>query len=348
MDLLTHRRRPDGVLASRMLMIAAGALALAVCGCQSPGTRLPPAEEVSLETRALDLLSRAAESDLDVLRANALEALVRVDPDMGRPHFRSALDSQNPLVRYAGCMAVGDVRDSSALPLVRRLLDDADPRVRLASAYAAYRCGFTDAGRTLLSTMNDSPDEKMRAEAAYLIGKLGDKKAMKALVRATDRETSGYVVVHMQTAMAMLGDERMVDKLIEYILKSDSVTRIVALQSLCELRDDRARRALQYRMADKSDYLESRLLAARGLGRLGLRDGYMIAYQALNYRAGEKQDANDQMRVRTNAALALGSMGDHRALSALRDLASSDSDERVQVAASLAILQIMRGETRDR
>lgn len=313
-------------------------------GCEAPGRRLPPDVEVALETRSLDLLSRAAESELDVLRANAMEALVKVDPEMGRPHFRAALEVTTPLVRYAGCIACGDVRDRNSLPILRRLLDEPDARVRLAAAYAVYRCGDTGAGRILLDNMNDNPDEKMRAEAAYLIGKLGDRKAIRALQKAETQETSSYVVVHIQTALAFLGEMRMVDRLIEYMLKSDSVTRLLALQGLVELRDDRARRALAYRVTDNSDYLETRLLAARGLGRLGDPSGYRLAYASLSYRAQGKQDENDQMRVRVNAALALGAIADRKALGALRDLAESESDERVQVAAAMAILQIVRAE----
>lgn len=231
---------------------------LLTVGCEAPGRRLPPDQEVALESRALDLLTRAAESELDVLRANAMEALVKVDPEMGRPHFRAALEVTTPLVRYAGCIASGDVRDRNSLPILRRLLEEPDARVRMAAAYAVYRCGETGAGRILLDNLTDNPDEKMRAEAAYLIGKLGDRKATRALQKAEPQETSSYVVVHIQTALALLGEIRMVDRLIEYMLKSDSVTRLLALQGLVELRDDRARRALAYRVSDESDYLEDR------------------------------------------------------------------------------------------
>jgi len=47
------------------------------------------------------------------------------------------------------------------------------------------------------------------------------------------------------------------------------------------------------------------------------------------------------MKLRVNAALALGAIGDDRALPALQNLAQSD-DERVQVAACYAILQVLR------
>ena len=42
-----------------------------------------------------------------------------------------------------------------------------------------------------------------------------------------------------------------------------------------------------------------------------------------------------------NAALALGAIGDRRALATLRRLAEVDADPRVQVAACWAILQVL-------
>lgn len=316
--------------------------AIACAGCQLPGARLAPAEEADLERRAMDLLIRAVQSDKDVLRANAMEALVKVDAEVGKPYFRTSLDAPNAMVRYAACVSLGEIRDAFSLNALRRRLSDPDPRVRIAAAFAVYRCGDVNAGKELLDALRDSPDERMRADAAYLIGRLGDAKALRALQRALDRETSSYVVVHIETAMALLGDDAKVDKLIAYMLKSDSVTRLLAIQGLAELQDERARDALAYRVNDDSDYLQTRLLAARGLGRLGRNTGYRLAYSTLT---AVSQDVHEQMRIRSNAALALGAIGDRRALAALRDRAANDSDERVQVAAAYAILMVLRHDS---
>lgn len=340
---MTERNRSGsrGRTAARVRATAA-VLATAAClGCAPRGVLLPTQQERQLEGRAVDLLVRATQHDADVVCANAMEALARVAPDSGKPGFRAALDSPQPLVRYAACVAIGDCRDRTALAAVRRRLEDSDQRVRLGAAYALCRCGELAWGGPLLAnTLRDHPDEKMRAEAAYLIGKLGDKQATTRLKTAHKREPSGYAVVHIETALALLGDDAMADRLIQYILKSDNVTRLLALQALIELADPRARRALLYRLNDKSDHLETRLLAARALGRLGDPAGYNLALDSLTHSAA---DNNDQMRVRVNAALALGAIQERRSLASLQQLAESDADERVQVAACLAILEILRG-----
>ena len=329
------RERP-GRWAS-LALVAAGLL----CGgCQGMSAEVAPQQRAQLEQRALGLLLRAAQSGLDaVIEANAIEALSDVAPDAGLPAFHAALDSSSPLVRYAGCVALGKLRHLPALKNFRRLLDDPDPRVRLAAAFAAYRCGDRGQARLLVQMMNDHPDEKVRAEAARLIGELGEPKALKRLRLAAMREQSDYVIVHIESAMAKLKDRDSLDRIIQYALKSDAVTILLSLQTLAELADPRARRALEYRLHNEADYLQMRLLAARALGRLGVDDGYELALSALNHKA---RDANETMQIRSNAALALGAIGRADALAALKHLAETESDARTQVAACYAICQIIR------
>jgi HEAT repeat protein len=48
------------------------------------------------------------------------------------------------------------------------------------------------------------------------------------------------------------------------------------------------------------------------------------------------------MRVRSLAAHALGEIGDPQALPLLRDMAATETDERLQVAACYAICRILK------
>ncbi|MFQ5805512.1 MAG: HEAT repeat domain-containing protein [Phycisphaerae bacterium] len=308
------------------------------CGCQGPNVQLTPQQQAQLEHRAMALLVRAAQSDLNVARANAIEALVDVAPDENLPVFRAAVTSESTLVRYAGCVALGEVRDSASLRAFRRLLEDPDARIRLAAAFAACRCGETNPRRVLVQTLNDHPDEKLRADAAYLIGKLGEPQAAKRLRLARGREKSNHVLLHILTALAMLGDEDARDALI-YYTQSDTNSRLVALQALVELAPPRARTALLRLLNEESYYLQARLIAARALGKLGVDAGYDLAIKTLIRTA---DDENETMQIRVNAALALGAIGRPRALPALRRLAETEDDPRTQVATCYAICQIVR------
>ncbi|MBL8878527.1 MAG: HEAT repeat domain-containing protein, partial [Phycisphaerales bacterium] len=152
------------------------------------------------------------------------------------------------------------------------------------------------------------------------------------------RDKSGLVAVQASAALAELGESDGIDRLIEYAY-GELNARMLALQGLAHKPDERARETLTYILRNEEEYVEARLAAARGLGGLNSNAGFELAERHL---AHTNKDANEQARVRVLAATALGAIGDERALPALRDAAESSGDERVQVAASYAILQILK------
>jgi HEAT repeat protein len=299
-------------------------------------------EQRALQQRSIDLLLRAVDSEIDVVSCNAIEALRDIAPNEAVASIRRSLQSESPMVRFAACAALGELRDNASIRTLRERLSDGSARVQLAAAFALYRCGESSHGRMLVATLNDSPEEAMRSDAAYLIGRIGDPKAVARLRAALKREKSNRVIVHILTAMALLNDRDGLEALIDYA-QFDSVSRLLALQGLAELGNPRGRDVLMLRFNDKNDYVQTRLLAARGLGRIGVDDGYRLAMDSLDHK---EADADETMRVRSLAALALGAIGDKRALPALQRLAESETDMRTQVAACYAIGQIVRGPTK--
>ena len=199
-------------------------------------------------------------------------------------------------------------------------------------------CDDHNAADVLVETLADHPDEKVRAEAASLIGKLGEPRALKRLRLAAARDDSSYVVVHVEAAMARLGDFESRNHIVEYALKSDMVTILLALQTLVDLADPQTADALEYRLHNEADYVQTRLIAARALGVIGNGDGYRLALDNLQARG---RDEIETMQIRSNAALALGAIGNRQALPALRRLAEFEHDPRSQVAACYAICQIL-------
>lgn len=307
-----------------------------------PPSQLTPLDEGKLRQRALDLLHRAARDDIDTVCANAIEALVQIDPDNAVRHFHAALGSASPLIRFAACVAIGDVRNCDENDRIRRLLDDADPRVRLGAAYALYRCGDRSQGWALNSELSDSKDESQRSNAAWLIGKLGDTGAIKRLSLA-ESDKSMRVSTHAAAAMAALGDAGAVDRLIQYS-QGDANTRVVALLCIMELGNPKTKEALLYRLnrPGNEEYLENRLICARALGKIGSKDGFVIAYESLREPKPANTDDKEQMsRIRQMAAMALGDIGDKRALPLLQGAAESNNEPRVQVAACYAICKIV-------
>jgi HEAT repeat protein len=320
---------------------------MTVSGCTAPqpaDPKVSPQEQAELEQRARDLLLRAARSDIDVIACNATESLVTIAPRDGLAAFRAAPRAESPLTRFAGYVALGDVRDKASMDLFRRGLDDAAARVRLAAAYAANRCGDSSSAPLLAYTLTDAQDENLRADAAWLIGRLGDKRTIKRLRAALDApgtRKSTKVEVQVLGALAGLGDGKALLQLIEYARGPyDRLRRVLAVQALAEVAAPQAREVLLFRLRSTDDYLQTRLMAARGLGKLGDAEGYALAADSTHYADKGAADPEDEtMRVRSLAALALGEIGQRRALPLLKTLAQSD-DQRVQVAASFAICRI--------
>lgn len=336
-----------GGFALQRITVGLGLLVIIVssgCVSQNEEVILSRPEQLELETRSLDLLERAAKTQVDVLVCNAIEALVRVAPRVGEPHYRSAARSDSPLVRFAGYVALGDTQCRKAIDQIRKGTQDVDPRVRLAAAYAAVRCGHDGYTRVIVETLRDAPDENLRADAAMLFGRIGDPRAVKwlrAALRWGPTEKSKRVQLHVHWALAMLGEEDAVDHLIRYS-QGDATTRVDALLILAELGHPKTREVLRYHLMN-DQYVESQLVAARGLGKLGSDEGYVFSKAHVNYRAKDPppDDTDASMRVRSLAIHALAEIGRPGALGVLRDVARDETDPRLQVAACYAICRII-------
>jgi HEAT repeat protein len=316
------------------------------CGCQNAKVTIaPPVAAPDMRQRATQLLLRAAQSDDLELACNAIEALVQVAPQQGLPYFRAALRSEYPLVRFAGLTALGTLRDAVSRSEIRSRLNDSNQLVRLAAAFAAYRCGEKQSAQMLVTALHDHPDENVRAEAAHLIGLLDEPRALprlRAAEQLPNNERSKRVLIQIYTSMARLGDRQALYKLIDYYSQGDAASRILSLQGLAELGSPESREALELRLSPDEDYLINRLIAARGLAKLGSKAGYDLALASAAYSAQNPDDPEEGIRIRANAALALGAMGDPRALPVLRKLADDEGDPRVQVAACFAICEIVK------
>lgn len=328
-------------------MILAAAL-LGGCESNTAAPALSPQARLELENRSLNLLLLAAESDLDDVSCNAIEALVRVAPRAGLPAFRKATVSPSPLVRYAGFVALGELRDRDSLKAVMAAVADPHPHVRLAAAFAACRCGKDGYARLLFGALKDGPDENARAEAASLIGRLQDRRATKRLRAALTwpgSAKSKHVTLAIHGALAALGDQDSLHELINYS-QGDPASRTEALLLLADLGNPEGRDALRYRLLGASEeYDEARLIAARGLGKLGYRDGYDLALKMLAFIDPNPnptpENPSRTFPVRSMAIHALAEIGDPRALPALRALAAVPDDARLQVAACYAICRIL-------
>ncbi len=344
-----------GGLALGLLMAVAGGL----CACQikpdgtivwspppaAPGAAKPasPLARFELRDRAENLLVEATRSDIDLIAANAVEALENVAPTVGKTRFAALTESDSALVRFAALIAIGNTRDRTSATRVQKRLNDPDPRARLAAQFAAIRLGRLELTEQLFQVLNSNPDENLRSDAAFLIGKLKEpraKKRLEAALEARVNKDSNRVRTHIIGALAELGDRQAIKELC-VLTQGDVVSRVLALQMLTELNSPDSQKVLRYVLNKADEYRESRLLAARGLGRIGDKSGQALALESLKFVGKNAEDVNETARVRQLGALALGAMRSREALDPLAELAANSKDEREQVAACYAICQIL-------
>jgi HEAT repeat protein len=353
------------IAASGMMIVAAG-------GCQSSGEQTADAAEgeaasqsvlardpmvprrvklaepvqspvaVDAREQAIDLLLQAAGSAEPLLRANAIEAL-HAAPERLEPAVRSGLGDENQGVRFVAAMMVGRQRLTSLAGLVEPLLADDSMSVRAAAIYALRRCG-RKADLNPLAAMIMSADSTVKANAALVLGELGDRSAVPMLREAVGRESprasrARVRIVDLQIAEAMvkLGQDSQLEVIRAALfapVEQGEIT-VLACQMCGQLRDEAYAPSLldkATREGRRQEPAEIRLAAAEALAQMDPRRAPIevpLAYVG-----------SDRPELRVQAAATLGSFpADEQVVESVRGL-MEDPNPMVQVAAAGAILRL--------
>lgn len=321
-------------------------LLVGVCLTVSSGCsqmNAPTADNAGLKERATEALKLGIRyKHLPTVRAYAIEALRAVGKEQHRPWIRQAVHDDHPAVRFAACIALGELKDRLARDAIRSLLRAPTVSDRIAAIFYIHRMGDPSKTHKLASYLLDDPNPANRRHAAFVLGRMGETGAIKLLARSMRDDDAG-VRANALESMALLGSPEAVSTLVADAFGGAGAQQTLAIMSLALL-NDRQHRALFKDKLTHAEHIESRLAAARALGQLRDRSGFDIALGALDYQessdAKNESPENRRRRVREMAALALGAIGDRRALPKLGDLLDHADDPRLQIAAAKAILEI--------
>jgi HEAT repeat protein len=285
--------------------------------------------------------------DIPAVRAQAMESATETLGDEALYQIRPGLKDEHPGVRFAACMAIGELEDRESIPQLRKLATDSDPNVRIGAFYALEKLGVTSYRRAWRDMLRYHDSAEVRRNAVLALGQLGEPEVLPLLRMAATTDQDEGVRIQAYEAMALLGDEHAIGRFIYEALGGVGFRQPFALLTLGEVPDERVIPALVTRL-ETSPYLEARLAAARSLGAHGYANGFELARKSLTWDDADPAAPNDSvrsqiMRVRSMAALALGEIGDRRALKPLSRLMQDPDDPRVQLAAATAILMILDG-----
>lgn len=317
-------------------------------GCAAPGAPAARMDRAELKREALACLKAGLSYEANpVVRVQSVEALRAAELDEARPWLRAALLDPHPAVRFAACVAVGELRDELSLEILRERVRDDDAGVRVAAMFALHRLGHVEHTGRIPNYLLEHPHALVRRNAAMLLGMLGEPSATKVLARAMqDRDTG---VRHQSLeALARLGVAEARQELVFLSNSGVGADEVFAITALAASGDARFEPTFRYKY-ETATHPETRLAAARALARFGGTTGKEFALRALQMnppRATDPQDTPEGqvLRVRQLAAAALGAMGDVRALPALARMMNDPRDPRLQVSGARAIVEIIRAD----
>ena len=246
-------------------------LAMAVSFCYGQSNRSDNKYIIGLEKQAVAIVSASLESRDSILRARAIEVISNAKYKDLMPQVSKLMGDDYVPVRFAAIMAVGDMKYSKSKKSLYKLIEVADASSKLAAAYALAR--LSDKRKIpLIQRGLFSDDPQICANAAMLLGKLGDKDNIEVLYRVlADSKVSQPVAHQVAEALASSGDKKIYDNIWTMLISKNVDDRIDGISAMGKFNGSQAIKAIQTMLYDEE--LEIRLFAAMELAKLGDSSG---------------------------------------------------------------------------
>lgn len=339
-NTLTETQKPEMHIKTRQFVTCALMVcALFIFGCEKSLRKPVPGEDTFVDGLLLQagLIVREGLADADPrIRANAVEVVAATGRIELMPKVQRLLKDEFVPVRFAAVLAVGDTEYRIAKDSVERLLKDPDENIKIAAAYSLSKLGNGEKLGIILDAVT-SKDQTVRANAAVLLGKSGDKSAVESLYRALrDENSDDKVRLQAAEAIARLGDEQIYPRLWTMLISVYADDRVMGIRAMGALGTTQAKNALITMLDD--GVLEVRLAAAEQLGMLKDTAGEPEVLDVFGENLTARMDAEGRERVYVLTALAIGRIGTASLTRFLPQLLENES-KLVRIAAARAVFQ---------
>lgn len=345
------------------------------------GTDTPASNEARImllqaKPRAYSVVEAGGRSDQPRVRLASIEA-AEFATDAAEDLARNGLTDENPAVRFGALVIVGKLKLTNLAQAAMDLTQDENASVRAAAIFAAKRCG-KQVDLTQLAQLMANGSVSVRANAAMLVGQLGDPGALPMLremaampmPRALPAQRT-WVRLQFAEAMVRLNpdDAEVLGTIRAGMYSTLDEVRVLAIQILGETGNKTTLGAMAH-IVSQENPIHVRIAAAQALLQMGDDQGLPTLLKATRYdtealqkdlrsflrRADDKSnqalaieelldDPEQQVivasEVRAQAARALGwsnSKASAERLAALMD----DPQPIVRVAAAAAVLRAAR------
>jgi HEAT repeat protein len=325
------------------IFFASGMLILiALAGCEANLEKLRMAGDENainkeLEIQATRIIRQGLSNSSPQIRINAVEAAAGTGNQSFMPEVQKLTKDDFIPLRFAAAVAIGDTKYSPAKNDVAQLLKDKDENVQLAGCYALVMLGDEGSHTKQIIEALTSVNQRLRANAAFLLGKIGNKNALPFLYKTLYDETSDErACLNAIEAIARLGDEKIYQKTWAMLISAYADDRVFGIRTMGVLKTQQAKDSISTMLKDELP--EVRLVAAEQLGNLDDISGEKTVIDALTNDISKAQDLESKARIQTLAALAIGQIKTPVVKKFLPELLKSES-QFARLAAAKAVFQ---------
>jgi len=282
--------------------------------------------------RAMDatpfILDRLQNDPQDVVRIEALKAIVLVDKNKAFEYLTDALKNNRNDVKKEAAEMLGKSGNVMAADPLIQALQDKNGIVRMYSIDALGELNDPRAVMPLVACLNDK-SFFVRLSAVHVLGKMKDGRAVDPLLERLKDENENVRKAAVE-ALEMIGDVRAVEGLQELIRDEDKDVRAQVFKTLLKFKDKRSVKSIIYALENSEDQ-KTRMRAVKVLGEL--RDP--LAVDALIQVL-----VDEHFQFQMEAADALGKIGDEKAVGPLIAILKSTWIVPLKVNASEALRKI--------
>lgn len=291
-------------------------------GCAATNVSHAPISIVPAE----GVIMEGMHSPSSAIRCAAVESSSQLPAPSAVVALREALKDRSSAVRFTACIVIGNLHLRTFKSELLQIYPNSGQRLRAGIIYALARVG-DEHHMGQLAILLHSKNPTVRANAAMVLGRLGDPSAI-GLLRTDSSDPVHAVRLAVTSALARLGYHRAISSIIALSYSRYAIDHLAALNTSRSLNTPLAANVLLNGLHDPLP--AGRLIAARGLGQRGSEQGEKIARHYAH-------SSNASYRVL--AALALGWIPDGSNADRLVRMLH-DPSEKVRIAAASGILHL--------
>lgn len=215
---------------------------------------------------AMALATLASADPVPPVRIAAIESLAALGSESVAETLRSLADDPDPTIARAGLAALAELPGETAMQVLLRALQSEDPERRMTALAGLSHRGQSGAPEAIAALARSDGEGEVRVRAVEALGRIGEGRALDALIDlAADRHV-GTRVVAVLSGLA----ERQVPAVAAGLRHPDIEVRCAVVEALARMRHRVASARIAEALGD--DAAPVRLAAAQALGRLDVRE----------------------------------------------------------------------------